>query len=71
MLDCLQICAPRTAQAALPWAIEALRAWREANRAEINRRAAAFRHALGTARRTGGSNRSAPISPICAIPSTA
>ena len=46
VLDCLQICAPRAAQAALPWAIEALAGWREANRAEINRRAEAFRAAL-------------------------
>ena len=46
ILDCLQICAPRTAQGPLAWAIETLRPWREANRAEINRRAAAFRQAL-------------------------
>jgi len=46
ILDCIQICAPRTAQAALPWAIEELRHWREANRAEINRRAQVFRDAL-------------------------
>jgi aspartate/methionine/tyrosine aminotransferase len=46
VLDCLQICPPRAAQGALPWAIEGLRAWREANRAEINRRAAIFRAAL-------------------------
>ncbi len=46
ILDCIQICAPRTAQGALPWAIEALRDWRDANRADINRRAARFRQAL-------------------------
>jgi aspartate/methionine/tyrosine aminotransferase len=46
ILDCIQICAPRTAQAALPWAIEGLRDWREANRAEINRRIQVFRQAL-------------------------
>ncbi|AWM87276.1 aminotransferase [Microvirga sp. 17 mud 1-3] len=46
ILDCIQICAPRTAQAALPWAIDALRDWREANRAEINVRAATFHRAL-------------------------
>ncbi|MBB4041670.1 aspartate/methionine/tyrosine aminotransferase [Microvirga flocculans] len=46
ILDCIQICAPRTAQGALPWAIEALRDWREANRAEINRRAQVFQAAL-------------------------
>jgi aspartate/methionine/tyrosine aminotransferase len=46
ILDCIQICAPRTAQAALPWAIDALRDWREGNRAEINRRAQVFQDAL-------------------------
>jgi aspartate/methionine/tyrosine aminotransferase len=46
ILDCIQICPPRTAQAVLPWAIEALRDWREENRAEINRRADVFRAAL-------------------------
>jgi aspartate/methionine/tyrosine aminotransferase len=46
ILDCIQICAPRTAQAALPWAIGALRDWREDNRAEINRRAQVFQNAL-------------------------
>jgi aspartate/methionine/tyrosine aminotransferase len=42
VLDCLQICAPRPAQLVLPWAIPALADWREANRAEIAARAAAF-----------------------------
>ncbi|MEZ0170483.1 aminotransferase [Microvirga sp. TS319] len=46
ILDCIQICAPRAAQAVLPWAIDGLRAWREENRAEINRRAQVFREAL-------------------------
>lgn len=46
ILDCIQICPPRTAQAALPWAIDALRDWREENRAEINKRAGIFRQAL-------------------------
>jgi aspartate/methionine/tyrosine aminotransferase len=46
ILDCIQICAPRPAQAALPWAIDGLRAWREANRAEINHRIDVFRAAL-------------------------
>jgi aspartate/methionine/tyrosine aminotransferase len=46
ILDCIQICAPRTAQAALPWAIGALRDWREDNRAEINGRAQVFQNAL-------------------------
>ncbi|MFO1173352.1 MAG: aminotransferase [Hyphomicrobiaceae bacterium] len=45
-LDSMQICAPRPAQAALTWAIPAMRAWREANRAEINARADAFRKAF-------------------------
>jgi aspartate/methionine/tyrosine aminotransferase len=48
ILDCLQICAPRTAQLVLPWAIPALAEWREANRAEILGRADAFRAAIGT-----------------------
>jgi len=46
ILDCIQICAPRAAQAVLPWAIAGLRDWREENRAEINRRAQIFRDAL-------------------------
>jgi aspartate/methionine/tyrosine aminotransferase len=46
ILDCIQICPPRTAQAVLPWAIEGLRDWREANRAEINERGAVFQTAL-------------------------
>lgn len=46
ILDCIQICAPRTAQAVLPWAIDALRDWREANRTEINKRAHVFQEAL-------------------------
>jgi aspartate/methionine/tyrosine aminotransferase len=46
ILDCIQICAPRPAQAALPWAIEGLREWREGNRAEINRRIEVFRKAV-------------------------
>lgn len=46
ILDCIQICAPRTAQGALPWAVEGLRDWREANRGEINRRIDTFRQAL-------------------------
>jgi aspartate/methionine/tyrosine aminotransferase len=46
ILDCIQICAPRTAQPALPWAIEGLRDWREQNRADINQRAAVFRQTL-------------------------
>ncbi len=47
ILDTLQICAPRVPQLALPWAITALAGWRAGNRAEISRRAAAFRAAIG------------------------
>ncbi len=42
VIDCLQICAPRPAQAALPWAIAALANWREANRVMIAARAKLF-----------------------------
>ena len=51
ILDTLQICAPRAPQLALPWAIPALRDWRDGNRAEIVARADAFRAAIGAARR--------------------
>lgn len=46
ILDTLQICAPRVAQAPVAWALEALTGWRAANRAEIERRADAFRQAF-------------------------
>lgn len=46
VLDCLQICAPRVPQIACAWAIEGMRAERDANRAELARRAAAFRAAF-------------------------
>ena len=46
VLDNLQICAPRAAQAALVWAIDALGEWREAARREIVERGAAFRRML-------------------------
>lgn len=46
VLDNLQICAPRAAQMALAWAIDALADWRETNRAEIVARGAAFRGML-------------------------
>jgi aspartate/methionine/tyrosine aminotransferase len=49
VLDNLQICAPRAAQQALAWAIDALAAWREAGRAEIVARGAAFRAMLAGA----------------------
>jgi aspartate/methionine/tyrosine aminotransferase len=48
ILDCLQICASRTPQLVLPWAIPTLADWRAANRAEILARADAFRAAIGT-----------------------
>lgn len=38
ILDCLQICAARTGQAGLAWAIPALAEWREGNRAVMNAR---------------------------------
>ena len=46
VLDSLQICPARPAQAVLPWAIPALAAWRRGNRAAINERAAVFRDAV-------------------------
>jgi aspartate/methionine/tyrosine aminotransferase len=46
VLDCLQICAPRVGQVACTWAIDGMRAERTANRAELARRAAAFRVAF-------------------------
>lgn len=45
-VDTLQICAPRPAQAALAWGIDALRDWRAGNRAVMAARAEAFRAAL-------------------------
>ncbi|MET0427479.1 MAG: aminotransferase, partial [Microvirga sp.] len=50
VLDCLQICPPRPAQLVLPWAIETLRAWREDNRVEINRRSSIFQAAMNPCR---------------------
>ncbi|MBL8698349.1 MAG: aminotransferase [Alphaproteobacteria bacterium] len=46
VLDNLQICAPRAAQIALAWGVDALGAWREQGRAEIVERGAAFRRML-------------------------
>jgi len=46
LLDCLQICAPRVAQAGAVHAVAALGAHRAANRAEIAARAEAFRAAF-------------------------
>ncbi len=44
--DTLQICPPRPAQAAIAWAIPALRDWREGNRALMASRASFFRQAV-------------------------
>ena len=46
ILDSVQICAPRAAQAALPWAVDGLAGWREDNRRAINARARVFSQAL-------------------------
>ena len=46
VMDCVQICASRAGQAAVAWGLPALTAWREANRAEMNDRAAALRAAF-------------------------
>ena len=49
VLDCLTICPPRVAQGPVAWAVEGTRAWRDAVRATINRRAALFAEAVGAA----------------------
>lgn len=49
VLDTVQICPPRAAQAAVAWGIDALRDWRDGNRLEIERRAQAFTSAMGQA----------------------
>lgn len=46
VLDCVQISPVRAGQAAVTWGIEGIRPWREANRVEINARAALFREAM-------------------------
>lgn len=46
-LDTMQICAPRAAQMALTWGVDALRDWRAGNRDLMARRAEAFRQAAG------------------------
>ncbi len=46
VLDCITICPPRVAQAAVAWAVEGTRDWRAEVRATINRRAACFAGAL-------------------------
>ncbi len=45
VLDTMQICPPRTAQAPIAWAIDALRPWRDSNRTLMTTRADAFRTA--------------------------
>jgi len=42
-LDCLQICPARPAQAAVAWAVEGVRAWREGVRDELEQRQARFK----------------------------
>ncbi len=49
VMDNLQICAPRAAQMAVAKGLEPLAEWREANRAEIGRRAEALRRAMAEA----------------------
>lgn len=46
VLDCVQISPVRAGQAAVTWGIAGIRAWREANRSEINARATLFREAM-------------------------
>ncbi len=46
VLDCVQISPVRAGQAAITWGIGGIRDWREANRTEINTRAALFRAAM-------------------------
>lgn len=46
VLDCVQISPVRAGQRAVAWGIDGIRDWREANRAEINARAGAFRAAM-------------------------
>ncbi len=47
IMDNLQICAPRSAQAAVAKALPALDSWRAGNRAEIARRAEALKQVMG------------------------
>ncbi|MCC6720260.1 MAG: aminotransferase [Acetobacteraceae bacterium] len=46
VLDTMQICPPRAAQAALTWAVDGLRDWRDGNRAIMAARATAFAAAM-------------------------
>ncbi len=49
VLDCIQICAPRPAQAAVAWAIPALRSWRLDTARQVAARARLFAHSLEAA----------------------
>lgn len=49
VLDCMMICPPRPAQAAVAWAVEGLRPWREEVRAAINRRGTLFARVIAGA----------------------
>lgn len=49
VLDCVQICPPRAAQAAIAWAVDGVRPWRAATRAAINRRIGVFRRVVAAA----------------------
>ena len=46
ILDCLMICPPRAAQAAIAWAVSGTAQWRQQTRAGINARAATFRDVI-------------------------
>jgi aspartate/methionine/tyrosine aminotransferase len=46
VLDCVQISPARAGQGAVAWGIDGIRDWREANRIEINARAALFRDTM-------------------------
>jgi aspartate/methionine/tyrosine aminotransferase len=49
VLDCIQICAPRAAQAALAWAIPALKTWRQATSDAVAKRSALFAEGMRAA----------------------
>ncbi|BBE73459.1 aminotransferase [Oharaeibacter diazotrophicus] len=49
VLDCVQICPPRAAQAAIAWAVGATADWRAATRSAINRRIVVFRDVVAAA----------------------
>ena len=49
VLDCIQICAPRAAQAAVAWAIPALRSWRQETARRVLTRGSLFAEGLKAA----------------------